>query len=312
MTQPLSWDRDGPTWPHHEASTFIRAAGTRWHVQQLGPGDAAQVLLLHGTGASTHSWRGVMPLLAAQARVLAIDLPGHGFSPFPPAIEMLSLPGMARGIAQLLREMKVEPNVIVGHSAGAAVAARMVLDGLAQAQSIIGINSALLPLHGPAWPLFSPLAKLLALNPFVPRLFAWQASQPRSLRRLLDGTGSRLDDEGVDLYRRLVASPTHVAGALGMMANWDLGPLARELPQLPKRGCALHLVVGDNDRTVPPSQSEQVQQAVPGSTLTRLPGLGHLAHEEAPRKVSALIDAWTAVQPSVRTAKARKPVSRSR
>ena len=78
----MDWQRDGPSWPHHERSRFVIAAGQRWHVQQWpapAPG-APTLLLLHGTGASTHSWRDLAPLLAQHAGVIAVDLPGHGFS----------------------------------------------------------------------------------------------------------------------------------------------------------------------------------------------------------------------------------------
>ena len=56
-------------------------AGLRWHVQMMGTGP--QVLLLHGAGAATHSWRDVAPLLARDFTVIAPDLPGHGFTDTP-------------------------------------------------------------------------------------------------------------------------------------------------------------------------------------------------------------------------------------
>lgn len=79
----MNWDHDGRDWPNREHSRFVEAAGLRWHVQQMGRGPV--LLLLHGTGASTHSWRALMPLLAAEFTVVAPDLPGHGFTSAPPA-----------------------------------------------------------------------------------------------------------------------------------------------------------------------------------------------------------------------------------
>ncbi|MDE2145347.1 MAG: alpha/beta fold hydrolase [Burkholderiales bacterium] len=279
--ESLRWGT-GPAWPNAAASRFVDAAGLRWHLQRLGAAGAPPLLLLHGTGASTHSWRGLLPLLAARFDTLALDLPGHAYTATPgPA--GLGLPGMASEIGELLRELGFAPAVIVGHSAGAAIAAQMALAGHARPRALVGLNAALLPLHGLAGQLFSPLAKLLALNPLVPRLFAWRAADPRVLQRLLDGTGSSLDGEGRALYRRLVADPAHVAGALGMMANWDLDTLARALPRL---AVPLHLLVGGADRTVPPAQAAQVQALLPGTRVVVLEGLGHLAHEEQPARVA--------------------------
>ncbi|MFN5717015.1 MAG: alpha/beta fold hydrolase, partial [Bradyrhizobium sp.] len=74
----LVWSRDGTDWPNRNASVFVEAAGIRWHVQRMGEGPS--LLLIHGTGAATHSWRDMLPLLARHFSVVAPDLPGHGFT----------------------------------------------------------------------------------------------------------------------------------------------------------------------------------------------------------------------------------------
>ena len=296
MTQRLNWDRDGNHWPYRDHSRFLQAAGLRWHVQLMGV-DASlpTILLLHGTGASTHTWRGLIPLLTPHYRLLSLDLPGHAFTDMPPqgaSSRQLSLPGMARAIYELLTILKVNPAFIVGHSAGAAIAVRMTLDGLATPQRIISINGALQPLGGLAGQVFSPVAKLMSALPFVPSLFAWQAAQPSVVQKLIDSTGSKLDGAGMALYGQLVSNPGHAAGALGMMANWDLPQLALDLPRL---AIPLSLMVGSNDQTVPPRQAARLvalwppSSATPPPLIITLPGLGHLAHEERPDWVAAHI-----------------------
>ena len=302
MARSLHWTTDGANWPHRERSQFVQAGGLRWHVQRFdGPNESAPcALLLHGTGASTHSWRGIAPLLAQHFNVLSMDLPGHAFTGLPPGgagAPQLSLPGMARAVHGLLQKLGCAPALVVGHSAGAAVGIRMAIDGLIQPRLLIGLNAALLPLGGLAGQLFAPAAKLMASAPFVPHLFARHAQTPAALQRLLDSTGSTLDQEGTELYRRLVASPGHAAGALGMMANWDLHSFARDLPRL---AVPLLLMVGDKDRTVPPVQGAQVlarlSPAAQGRCIT-LPGLGHLAHEEQPALVAEhAVKAFQAIQ----------------
>ena len=297
----MDWARDRHDWPHHTHSRFVHSGGRRWHVQQWpAPSPLApQLLLLHGTGASTHSWRALVPLLARHAGVVSVDLPGHGFSDAARGADA-TLPGMARGVAGLLRDMGVHPGVLIGHSAGAAIAVQMALDDPQAFKAVISLNGALLPLHGLAGQVFSPLAKLLAANPFVPQLFAWQAAQPSRVRRLVDGTGSRIDPVGVELYGRLVRDPAHVAGALSMMANWDLRDLVAALPQL---RTPLHLLASDLDKALPPSQSQRAAQLVPQASFATLPALGHLAHEEDPQQVFGHI--WRLVG----VAKADSPAS---
>lgn len=283
MVQRPIWERDGADWPLREASRFVRAAGLTWHVQELGQGPA--VLLLHGTGASTHSWRGVAPRLAERFKVIALDLPGHAFTQAPPR-EFLSLFGMALAVNALLREMGATPALVVGHSAGAAIAARMSLDGHIAPHAIIGVNAALLPLHGLAGHVFSPLARLFARLPFVSRAFARHALDRAMVEGMIADTGSRLDRKGIDLYWRLAQQPSHIAAAFGMMAEWDLPRLERDLPRLP---VPLVLVTGSNDRSIAPSQAERVGAILPRTQRASLRGLGHLAHEERPDLVCEVV-----------------------
>jgi magnesium chelatase accessory protein len=285
MSGRLAWAEAGRDWPNRAASRFVEAGGLRWHVQQLGAGPV--VLLVHGTGAATHSWRALAPLLAERCTVLAPDLPGHGFTAPAPA-GALSLPGMAAALQALLQALGQAPDLAIGHSAGAAILARMCLDGLIAPRALVSLNGALLPLAGLAGQTFAPLARLLARSPLVPRLFAWRAGDPAVVERLMRSTGSAVGPEGLDLYRRLARSPGHVAAALGMMAGWDLAALARDLPQL---GEPLVLVAGSADRMIPPSHALRVRRLVPGARLVPLAGLGHLAHEEQPARIAALIEA---------------------
>ncbi|MGQ3285252.1 alpha/beta fold hydrolase BchO [Bosea sp. (in: a-proteobacteria)] len=285
MTGALSWARDGRDWPHRAASRFVEAGGLSWHVQEMGQGPT--LLLLHGTGASTHSWRDLLPLLARDFHVVAPDLPGHGFTEAPER-DRLSLPAMARGLTALLGKLGVEPEGIVGHSAGAAIAMQMVLTGAVAPSCLISLNGALLPFKGVASQLFPSVARLLVLNPLVPRLFAWRAGSTEAVTQLLEGMGSRLDARGQDLYQRLFSNRVHVASTLGMMANWDLEALGRSFGRL---DLPVLLVVGAGDRAVPPSDARAVAQRLPDARIETLPGAGHLIHEEKPGDIAALIGA---------------------
>jgi magnesium chelatase accessory protein len=294
VTRALDWERDGLAWPHRSASSFVHAGGVHWHVQRFGAAEdhVPVILLLHGTGASTHSWRGVAPLLATHACVVACDLPGHAFSSMPAggaAAPQFSLPGMARAVAALLHALHVQPALVAGHSAGAALALRMCLDGLISPRVVLGINAALLPWGGLAGQLFSPAARLMAASSLVPRLFSWRATDAAVLKSLIDGTGSTLDAQGLALYGQLVRNSGHTAAALSMMASWDLHALARDLPRLQT---PLQLLVGDGDKTISPRQAPRVLALLPPACrrpVVVLPGLGHLAHEEQPDQVAATI-----------------------
>ncbi len=272
-----------PDWPNRQHSRFVRAAGLVWHVQVMGAGPV--MLLLHGTGAATHSWRAMLPLLAEHFTVVAPDLPGHGYTEAPSARRQ-SLPGMAKAVQSLLWALDMKPAVVVGHSAGAAVGLRLCLDGAVAPRLVVGLNAALKPWAGSAGKVFSPLAKFLVGLPGVPELFSWRARNAAMVAKLLEGTGSRLTPEGVALYAQVVREPSHAAAALAMMAYWDLNPLQADLPKLAPK---LLLVVGEDDRAIPPANAKETVALVPRGEVASMPGLGHLSHEEDPAGTVALI-----------------------
>jgi magnesium chelatase accessory protein len=139
---------------------------------------------------------------------------------------------------------------------------------------------------GSAAPIFSSLARLLFLNPFAPRVFAAIARQPGRIESFLArATGSRIDRRGIDLYARLFASSDHIAGAIEMMARWELEGLARSLPALPVPLTVAH---GERDSAIKAADARQAARLA-NARFELLPGLGHLAHEERPALAADLI-----------------------
>lgn len=290
----LVWDRDGRDWPHRAASRFVQDGGLRWHVQVMGEGPA--LLLLHGTGATTHSWRDIMPALAGRHTVIAPDLPGHGFtrgrvSGGP------TLPRMARALRGLLEELAFEPVAIIGHSAGAAIALELARS---HDTAVIGFSPALTPFPGLAARLFPAMAKMLFVNPFVPSIFARMARRPGEVERFIHrATNSCIDATGLRCYTTLIGNSDHCAGALAMMAHWDLETLSRQLPSV---GSPVLLAHGTNDNAVPFSSAQQACARLPDAKLVPLEGLGHLAHEEQPERAADLILQFLADRATLPTA----------
>ncbi len=287
MSSGLRWDVDGRDWPNRDHSRFVDSGRIRWHVQVMGSGPP--LFLLHGTGAATHSWRALAPLLAEHFTVVAPDLPGHGFTKGRPA-GGLTMPAVAHAVGDLLQALNFEPNIIVGHSAGAAIALRMTLDGEADPKAIVGLDSALLPFPGLAAKLFPAMAKLLFVNPLAPHLMAGLARAPGETARFLTrNTGSHIEDDGVRLYERLFRSPGHVGGTITMMASWDLEMLKRDLPRI---HTPVLLVHGEKDAAIPVGKAHETAKLLGNARVISLPALGHLAHEERPAEVAEIIRAF--------------------
>ena len=280
----MQWANYRSTWPHAQHSQFIQAGGIQWHVQIMGQGPV--LLLLHGTGSGSFSWRGLMPLLSAHFQVIAPDLPGHAFTSRGPE-GSLSMQGMSEGLRALLLQLNVTPSIIGGHSAGAAIAANMLLQQRALSQTqLIGFNPAWLPLPGLPSLIFRPAAKLAAINPVSAWATAKLASKPAMIEKSIVQTGSHLDAEGLALYQSVFSHSGHVHSVLNMMAAWQLDTLSKSLPQLQNK---VSILVGMQDQTVPPSMAHEACKLMPQARVFEQHGLGHLAHEEDPAGTAQLI-----------------------
>lgn len=281
----LDWARDLPSWPLSELSRRVTGPIHQWHIQEAGSGPC--VLLLHGAGASTHTWRDLLPRLAETHHAVAIDLPGQGFTRLG-ARHRCGLQEMTEDIARLCAAEGWQPQIVIGHSAGGAIALNLA-QHLPVTPRIVGINAALGRFDGVASWLFPLLAKLLALTPLTALAFAAGGNARMRAKRLIEGTGSQLDDEGIGYYARLISDRAHVDGTLKMMAQWSVDPL---LDRLTTIDSPCLLITGARDKAVAPAVSDKVASRLPHATCHRFPDLGHLAHEEDPEAVLEAIRNW--------------------
>ncbi|WP_135506151.1 alpha/beta fold hydrolase BchO [Roseovarius aestuariivivens] len=282
----MDWARDLKDWPLNHLSRRIRHRPHDWHVQETGKG--ATILLLHGAGATTHSWRDVIPTLATHHHVVAVDLPGHGFTR-PGSRNRFGLAKTSEDIAELCAAQGWQPSAIVGHSAGGAVALDLSTrlttpDG--GPPRLVGINAALDRFEGVASWLFPALAKMLALNPLTSYAFAMGGARPDRARNVIRSTGSNLSDEALGYYARLLSDREHIDGTLQMMANWNTDALWDKMAEI-DTPCLL--ITGECDKAVPPEVSTRAARELPQGRVHQLSGLGHLAHEEDPDALSGLI-----------------------
>jgi magnesium chelatase accessory protein len=261
---------------------MVSADGLNWRVLEQGEGDT--ILLVHGTAASVHSWRDVLPELAETHHVVAIDLPGHGRTQASGASDY-TLSRMAKGVKAVMTALQVTPKIAAGHSAGAAILAWAYAQHAECPARLVFFNGAFFPFAGVAGSLFSPIAKLIAFNPFLPSFLATIATRG-TVERLLRDTGSSISHEGIDLYHGLFKETQHVAAALGMMAAWDLRGMDTCLRRLK---CHCVFVTGSRDKAVPPETSRKAAAYVGHSEVRVIDGYGHLLHEENPSLAASII-----------------------
>ncbi|MBD3763494.1 MAG: alpha/beta fold hydrolase [Rhodobacterales bacterium] len=283
-------DRLPQDWPFRAQGRSVRAGAHRWWVIDTGPHEAPAVLLLHGLGASGHSFARLIPALAEGFRVIVPDLPGQGCTRAG-APGRLGLDPMAEDLLALCTALGAPPQAVVGHSAGAALALRLA--EMTPLRAVVGINAALGTFDGAAGWVFPLMARALSVAPFAAHAAAALWGRPSAVDRLLRDTGSQVDSAFRAAYLRLVQDPAHVAGALGMMAAWRLEPL---LDRMGAIDVPVLLIAGGRDRAVPPEVSQAAAARLPGAQALLLPDLGHLAQEEAADGLADRILPWLAAR----------------
>ena len=149
---------------------MITADGLDWHVVEMGQGPA--IVLVHGTAASVHSWRHVMPVLAQTNYVVAMDLPGHAGTKARSSRDY-SLERMGRGVSALVDALKITPSIVAGHSAGAAILVWACAHKLLQPSSLVSFNGAFYPFGGIAGTLFFTHRQACCHQPVDAKVAHW-------------------------------------------------------------------------------------------------------------------------------------------
>lgn len=271
-------------------ATFAEVAGVNLHYSDSGTAPPT-LLLLHGFGSSTFSWHKLEVPLSREARVIAFDRPGFGFSERP-AVTTTSNPYTPEAQVALtlglMERLNVQRAVLIGSSEGAAVAVRVALAAPERIAGLVLVGPALSSSGPPGWvrALFNT-PQATRMGPVIMRQFAEDPG--RELLRRSYADPERLTEADIAGYERPWQSP-----------NWDRalwevtkanGPTDL-FPQLGALNVPTLVVTGAGDGLVPPEVSRRAANAIPDATFASLPDCGHLPQEECPQKLLGAVTPW--------------------
>ena len=221
------------------------------------------IVLIHGFGDSAETWARVMPPLASEHRVLAPDLAGFGRNPIPQ--EGMGFSILVRYLGGFLDALGIERAVLVGNSLGGAVAIRYAATHPGRVTRLFLLNSAGLLDKIP--PILEPETRETARE-LVHGVFGPETPAPRFLLKDLIREAR---DPARLLYVQSSDQGTDVRGDLGRI----------NVPTT--------IVWGELDRLIPPDHGTALHEAIPGSELIVLPGVGHAPQVQAPVSVLSII-----------------------
>ncbi len=270
-------------------SQFIEINGLQVHYKEAGQGDPA-IILLHGFGASTFSWREVMQPLGELGRVIAYDRPAFGLTerPMPgewQGVNPYSPEGQIELLIGLMDRLGISQAILVGNSAGGTVAAAAALEHPDRVKGLVLVDAAIYAGGGaPRW-----IRPLLG-TPWFDRMGPWF-------------TRSLAGEQGNAFLQAAWHDPTRITPAVTegyrkplQTANWDralweLTKASREsglAERLQEFNLPVLVVSGDDDRIVPTSESIRLAEEIPNAELVIFPACGHVPQEECPQ---AFLDA---------------------
>ncbi|MDG5485357.1 alpha/beta fold hydrolase [Mycolicibacterium gadium] len=259
--------------------------GNRVAYLDEGAGDV--LLLIHGIGGSSDCWRNVVHKLAERHRVIAVDLLGHGQSDKPRGD--YSLGAFAVWLRDFLDALHIREVTVVGHSFGGGVALQFAHQHKEYCRRLVLVSS------GGLGPDLGRLLRMLSL-PGAEIALQLLASRPavevgKALRKralssgrdvtryseTLKGQAALSDRRSRAAFLRTLRSVVDHRG----QAVCALDRLRADLPTL--------IIFGDEDRCIPVAHAHSVHQAIPGSELHVIPGVGHQPQVQCPDLVARLV-----------------------
>jgi pimeloyl-ACP methyl ester carboxylesterase len=257
---------------------------------ELGQGPA--ILFVHGLGASWQSWLEQMPEFAASHRVVAMDLPGFGYSESPS--EDISIEYYARWAAEFMDVLGIESAAVVGNSMGGFVSAELAIKSPERVQRLVFVSAAIFWQNRRR---AQPLVQLARMSDAVVARALVRATDDIATRRrlryaALASAGFRYPQYVSDeLAHEMVRSARRTDGflpALEALAGYDLEE------ELPKISCPTLIVWGASDQLVSVKDAERLEDLIPDSRREVFERTGHVAMLERPERFNRLLQEFLA------------------
>jgi pimeloyl-ACP methyl ester carboxylesterase len=252
-----------------------------WYVETCGQGP--DLVLLHGLGASSFSWRHNRAQLSRHFRVITPDLPGHGRSPAPLEADY-RLEALVQGVLDFLDWQGLDTVALGGNSLGGGLSLVLAREHPARVSALVLLAPAAALSRIPYffYPLRLPVLGAAVAALLGPWLLPW-------FMRLIYCHPEHLIPEAVAGYAppyrdlRLRMALRQVCRQLEIRPLSEIAALLRGLTQ------PTTLIWGEKDLILPVAQGRWMAERLPRAEFHPLPEVGHAPQEEAPGAVNKII-----------------------
>jgi pimeloyl-ACP methyl ester carboxylesterase len=269
---------------------FPTVEGRQVRVRVEGDPAAPPVVLVHGIGRSLDDWSAQFPRLRNRYRLIALDLPGFGYSQRRP--EPASLGALARGVLTTLDALhEHRPVHLVGNSLGGAVSMQSLLFAPTRVASLVLVNSAGFGSE------VTYILRMLA----VPRIGPMMLARPTRVglahaERALYADSAFADRDRIEHSLRCARQPGasqfmgEIGAALGTLRGGVRPEWRRELlAAMNSQQHPMLIVWGDRDKILPPSHFAAARRAFPNARTHLFRDTGHMPQTERADEFAALV-----------------------
>jgi len=273
-----------------DGGQFVEVEGLDTYYVERGPDDGQALLLVHGLGGSTFSWRENIGALAeAGYRTIALDRPGFGLTEKTLDFDV-SAPSQADFLAAFMDARGIDHAVLVGHSAGGGIIAHFALKYPGRVDGLIFVDGAL------GHPSAPPLVGTLAGFPPFTRWLQIAARIYLTPERYGDILSSAYADPALATeavragYAKVLQTPNFDQALAALIRDSADNPVP--LDRLSEIDMQALLIWGRADSWVPLANGEALADVLPKAELLVYDYVGHLPMEEAPEQFNTDVIAW--------------------
>lgn len=264
---------------------FVQVAGLRLHVRDDGPKDAPAVVMLHGFGASLHTWEDWAQALSVRHRVIRFDLPAAGLTGADPSGDY-SDERSIQVVTELMDKLGVARASVIGHSMGGRIAWRLAAAQPQRVQRLVLVAPDGFASPGFEYGKAPEVGALVELMRHVlPRAVVTMSLKPAY------ADPAQMTDERATRYHELLRAPGVRPGLIDRMRQLVLRD---PVPMLQTIAAPTLLLWGEQDAMVPAANAQDYLRVMPRARLVLLPGVGHIPQEEGGAAALAAVQGFLA------------------
>lgn len=269
-------------------SSFKIIDGVQIHYKVYGDPVNPAVILIHGFGGSTFTWRKTLPFLQENNYyVVALDLKGFGLSQKGLDIDYTHS-SQANMVNNLMRELSINEATIVGHSMGANVATFLAMNNPEKVTKLILVDAELKQANYNLAAQLSPLITAFPIVQYARQIFPRYLTEEKIKSTLQSSYYDEelVTDEDVEGYSAAMRMKDWQDSLIGITRDSNRNSLPKTLDQI---GKPVRIIWGLQDPWVNIEDGKKINVDIKGSVMDVVEEAGHLPMEEKPTEFNTVL-----------------------